>query len=752
VALKFLKNKYLITSLILFSLLVIFFNRQIFYDKTLVPLDILKEFDLALKESGASSENYLLSDIVVQFHPNYDFIYQSINSARIPFWNPYILTGAPFFADSQTAVFELTHLLSYAFKILPLSFPLFSALISLFIFGLSFFAYLKNLKFDSMVALFGTVTLTFSGAIIVWVNHPLISTFIWLPLLLFCADKIASDKNPKYLPLLSLAVCFMLLAGYPQLSLINLIMAGLYFLFRSYQHKTLKIKNISMAVLFLLIGIGLSAVQTGPSWDFIKKSNSYEVGRGYIGHDNFIEIAKKQFSDFNENIILDFKKTAVYGILAFNPEYYGSPVDRNYQNPEKNPYANFSEVTIYAGFLTILLAVISIIFFKKNKAIIFWLVAGAISFSLAANLPFLNLLKYLPLINKISTSRFRLIFTFAIVLLAAYSLQKIFNYVKNKNLKLANALLAGLILISFFDLFYFFHNFNAGAEKDDSFILQNNAVKFLKDNTEYERIIGLGKPENGFKTALIPDISMLAGLYDVRGYNPIVHKNYADFAGRYLTRRGSFYLADAIFNEKIIDLMGIKYIVCPKDGCLVIGRDEEWKREYEDNNVDIYLNSTFLPRSYVAYDFINPLAGELAINLLDSADFNPYSKIIVDKPGNDKNLIAQNDQPIKKADIIEYSNNEVIISAETDKNGILVLTDSYDDGWKAEVNGREEKVLLVNGIFRGVFIPKGENKIIFRYAPKNFYFYASITLFSLFFLIISAILVNKRILFPKLLK
>lgn len=751
--LKFLKNKYSIASFILLTLLIIFFNQQIFYNKTLVPLDILNEFDLTLKDNNLS-QNYLLSDIVDQFYPNYNFIYQSIHNGEFPFWNPYILNGIPFFADSQVSIFEFTHLLSYIFNISPLSYPLFSAIILLFILGLSFFAYLKNLKFETAISLFGAIALMFSGTIIVWLNYPLMTAFIWLPLILLCVDKIILHKNFKFFPLLSLAIGLMLLAGYPQIALINLIIAGLYGLFRFFQNKNFNIKIVVILIIFVFFGFGVSAIQIGPSWDFIKKSESYEVGRGYIGHDNFIEVAKKQFLNFNENLIIDFKKIERYGILAFYSEYYGSPVDRSYKNPENNLYANFSEVTIYSGLFTIIFAIISIVWIRKSKIILFWLSASIISFALAANLSFLNLFKYLPLINKISASRFRFIFIFSIVLLAVYSFQKIFEYLKNKNLKIANILTIGIILITFLELFYFFGDYNLGVKKDNDSIVKNSAINFLQKNTKFERIIGLGILDGGFRTPIIPNTNLLTGLYDVRGYNPIIDKKYTKFADKYLTRKGSFVLADAIFNEKIIDLMSVKYIICPKSGCLTIKQSEEWEKEYDDNNIDIFRNPTFLPRSYVAYSFINSQTNDQAIDLLETDSFNPYSQIIINNPDTQNQTIeAQNEYLIQEAKIVKYSNNEVIIDVQAEKNGILVLTDTYDDGWSVKVNNQKEEILLINGIFRGVTVPEGKSEAIFKYTPKNFYIYLYLSIFSLFSLIISAILIiGKPKIIEKILK
>jgi len=741
---NFLKNKYLIVSIVLFFLLIIFFNEQIFNNETLIPLDILKEFDLMLKQENSISNNRLLSDIVDALYPNYNFIYQNINSGIIPFWNPHVFTGIPFFADSQVGFFEFTHLFSYIFKISPLAFPLFSGILSIFILGISFFIYLKNLKFNTMVALFGSVVLMFSGTIIVWINYPLISAFIWLPLALFCIDKITQTRNQKYFPALSLVVCFMLFAGYPQIALINLFIIILYYFFRSRQNKIFNIKLTSLVLIFLLIGIGISMIQIGPSWNLIKKSEAYEVGRDYTANDNIFEITKNQFTAPGHSLKDGIEKLKKFGVLAFSPDYYGSPVDRNFQHPNNDPYLNFSEITIYSGIFTVLLAILSIVFIKKEKITIFWIITAIISFSLATNLPFLGLFKYLPLVNKISISRFRVFFVFSIVLLAVYSLEKIFIYLKNKNYKLAKIFIVILITFSFFDLFQFFHNYNLGNKKDVSFITQNNAVIFLQENTpERERIIGLGKINGGLQTPLVPNISTVAGLYDVRGYNPIAGKNYLNFADKYLTRRGSFVMTDAIFDEKIIDLMSVKYIICPSDGCLVVKRNEEWIKEYEDKNIEIFKNPNFLPRTYIAYNHLL-VSDNQSIKALESKNFNPYSQVIIEKKAIE-NLENKNEQPIKKAEIIEYSANKVVIKAQANRSGILVLTDNYDTGWKAEVNNKEENILRVNGIFRGVIIPEGESKIVFRYLPENFYIYMLITIFSLLILLTLSIIIQKKI-------
>ena len=62
--------------------------------------------------------------------------------------------------------------------------------------------------------------------------------------------------------------------------------------------------------------------------------------------------------------------------------------------------------------------------------------------------------------------------------------------------------------------------------------------------------------------------------------------------------------------------------------------------------------------------------------------------------------------------------NDVWIKYRANTSGILTVTDSYLEGWHAEVNGQEVPVLRVDGAFRGVRIEKpGVYNVHFWYRP-----------------------------------
>ncbi|SRR5579871_1615331 len=61
-------------------------------------------------------------------------------------------------------------------------------------------------------------------------------------------------------------------------------------------------------------------------------------------------------------------------------------------------------------------------------------------------------------------------------------------------------------------------------------------------------------------------------------------------------------------------------------------------------------------------------------------------------------------------------------------SGLLVMSEVYDSGWRAIVNGRATPVREVAGVFRGVAVARGENRIEMVYRPLSVYAGAGITL------------------------
>jgi hypothetical protein len=80
--------------------------------------------------------------------------------------------------------------------------------------------------------------------------------------------------------------------------------------------------------------------------------------------------------------------------------------------------------------------------------------------------------------------------------------------------------------------------------------------------------------------------------------------------------------------------------------------------------------------------------------------------------------------------IVAYRSQRVEIEATLDRPGLLVLSDFYDSGWRAEIMesdaaslraGQNVPVLRTNRIMRGIFLPAGTHRIQYVYRPRSFY-------------------------------
>lgn len=69
------------------------------------------------------------------------------------------------------------------------------------------------------------------------------------------------------------------------------------------------------------------------------------------------------------------------------------------------------------------------------------------------------------------------------------------------------------------------------------------------------------------------------------------------------------------------------------------------------------------------------------------------------------------------ATIISDRVNDVDIEVNTPQTAMLVLNDSWDSGWRAEVDGVRQPVSRVNYAFRGVVVPAGKHNVKFLYRP-----------------------------------
>jgi hypothetical protein len=136
-------------------------------------------------------------------------------------------------------------------------------------------------------------------------------------------------------------------------------------------------------------------------------------------------------------------------------------------------------------------------------------------------------------------------------------------------------------------------------------------------------------------------------------------------------------------------------------------------------DVKIYANLDLEQRAYLA---TQTLAAEnaaqaaelLQAQLADSTDGAPVTVVEGLPP-----LTGGASEGAATAEIVRYAAEEVVVNTASDQPAVLVLSDAFYPGWRAQVDGQETAIHPANVLFRGVPIPAGEHTIVFTYEPSG---------------------------------
>jgi uncharacterized membrane protein YfhO len=166
------------------------------------------------------------------------------------------------------------------------------------------------------------------------------------------------------------------------------------------------------------------------------------------------------------------------------------------------------------------------------------------------------------------------------------------------------------------------------------------------------------------------------------------------------------------YNSKIIDLLGVKYILSLSDI-----ESNKLKKVFQEGETRVYENTAALPRAFFVKEISLAKTKKEAIVFLLSEKVNLKETAVVESP-SESFPFALSALKIGRAEIIDYQANRVKIETTNSADGFLVLTDSYYPTWRARVVNNKEKekplkIYLTDFNFRGVFVPKGRHVVEF---------------------------------------
>ncbi len=287
---------------------------------------------------------------------------------------------------------------------------------------------------------------------------------------------------------------------------------------------------------------------------------------------------------------------------------------------------------------------------------------------------------------------------------------------KARSGKLAAALLLPLIGI---DLF-FAHNGYYQTTPAKEYHARGPVLEFLKKDSP-----GLFRVYTTPRTAIQGTITLSEG-YDIEkekasGY-ALEHRAF-DTGGVEVMKRADFSSLMELLaaqsgpdSTNILTMLNVKYIVSIPE----ITSGEWIKVDYPgspgERAFKIYENRHFLPRHYMVYGYrVIKKPDEYVAALIDKG-FDPAATVLLEKDPE-----AKIETPGSfSVEVVSYANNSSELKVTTDREGILVASESWYPGWKAFVDGKEIELFKANLVLRAVKLNAGVHTVRFEYSPASF--------------------------------
>lgn len=246
-------------------------------------------------------------------------------------------------------------------------------------------------------------------------------------------------------------------------------------------------------------------------------------------------------------------------------------------------------------------------------------------------------------------------------------------------------------------------------------------VSFLEQDRGLWRLTSYTREDLGTTKTFNANVGMLYGFHDVRGYDSIIPRQYAEYMaliqpqGELLYNRIAPITQPEALNSPLLDLLNVKYILSelPIDNPKLI--------LVYDGEVKVYRNEEALPRTFTL-----PLGCAVTSTDVKQAlqRYDPRHYVILEGPERAPTADPATCVPTA-ATVTSYQPGEVWVDMALTEPGWLVLGDSFAPGWVAFVrpiggaqeDERQVEILRADGNFRAVRLEAGQWTVRFRYSP-----------------------------------
>ncbi len=714
------------------------------------------------------NQNPLLSDVALYYYPYARFALERLQAGHIPLWNPYIFTGAPFFAAAQAAVLDPINVVTMLSG--PEAYWVWAAWLRLTLLGWTMYGLLRAWGRSPAAALGSGLIFMISGCVAVWLNYSVVTTLSWLPALVWATTRLLQTGRPAWLAATAGLMGVMLLGGHPETQFLIGLFWGSYSLYRlGMRPGRVALGRLGLILGTAGLGLGLAAVQVIPFVDFLFRSNAITARTAPV-------------------VPFSLGETALRLAVLLIPNFSGTPLNQNYWVP---PWTNFNEQTGYIGLLATGLAVLGGVYWARRDPLVPFLAgSGGLAVLLAIRAPGFHLIGALPVFNVGHGIRWVLIWSFCGAALAGYGLDalramrprtvglrrtsvgfsvavlgvlgglllvylgiavahwdrawqplishtRMLRLFQPMHLTLygpvlflaagtlvlvvwwhgrlrTSAGLAVLLVLLYTDLWTFSSRYNP-VTPAAAIYPPNGSIRYLAAHLGHDRVVG------AFDT-LLPNVGMIFHFRDVRGYDDLVDQPFAQLYSPVINglrgmEQRTFHITRD--QHRLLEVAGVRYLLTQRPP-RVPGQPQAYRWVAEEGQTAIYEDTLALPRAYSVINAVVTPDRAAATAALLAPAHDPRRTVVLTGGGT-----PRVDSPLEvTASPVTWERDEpeeVVVQATLPTSGYVVLSDSYAAGWVATVDGQPTPLLQANVVFRAVAVPTGHHTVRFAYQPPLFY-------------------------------
>ncbi len=704
----------------------------------IIALILAAFWKLTLMKGVVVTDDIFASDLMNENFPYRFALGKALHAGHWPLWVREIYGGFPLLARSEAGVCYPLNIVLYG--LLPPYVALNATiLLTLVTAGVGMYAYARELGGDVRAGLLGAIAFAFSGFLIAHLKHlSMTNGACWLPLGLLLLERAVVRGSSR--PLLWFAVVFGMqhLAGNPQVAYACGVLYLLYFPLRLLNHQRARQadkrdarKRLAWFAAALALGSLLAAVQLIPTYELVSLSQR----SGGVTFEYASRFAYDPASFWS------FLSPYGNGDIG-NATYTGKGI--------------FWEDYGYVGLMTFLLAAYATLLCWKSWHVKFFAIAAAASYILVlgpATPAYWLVFHAVPGMKYFRfPTRLLLITDLSLIALGVLGLTRLAATLAGRRLSFIPAL---VVVITTVDLLAAQLRQNPIADMD-AWVQPPATVEILRRDNSLFRVLCIGgnhahrrtfqeakgwegnlQPFVDQREFIQPSTNLLYGLSSPNGYANLIPNYLVDVWGdqnragvitRTASTRGGLFQPTPTF-WKLMRMYDVKYLtsfwpLTPAPHLAPVGLY---------GGAYLYRNDDLLPLAHLVGDVTVVRDDSSALDALASDGFDPARSVLLDvRPPDFQGGEAATDGTVEA---VRVGSNDAELRVRAPRPAILVFSDSYYPGWRADVDGRATPIYRANLTQRAVVVPAGEHRVRFRFRPTTVVVGAAVSVASLLLLV-----------------